>query len=118
MVEKLNEGLSEDDEMYDDKQLFNDPSVQNTTTNSLIKRQSSDVGKMIGMNLTPQKNYLHCLITSSEVMTNQIFEKVFMNDLPGLKKIADNFMTYYDKKKKFNLRDVYKRTALFYSLVH
>ena len=27
-------------------------------------------------------------------------------------------MTFYDKKKKVNLRDLYKRTALFYALFH
>jgi hypothetical protein len=51
-------------------------------------------------------------------MSNHLFDRVFHNDLPGLKKLMDGFQTYYDKKKKMNLRDPFKRTILFYALYH
>jgi ankyrin repeat protein len=43
---------------------------------------------------------------------------VFKNDLAGLKRVTEGFVTFYDKKKKVNLRDPFKRTALFYALYH
>lgn len=56
------------------------------------------------------------MIQSSEILNNQIFEKVFLNDLPSLKKLVENVSTFFDKKKKLNIRDMFKRTVLFYSL--
>lgn len=55
---------------------------------------------------------------SNEVINNYLFDRVFSNDLPGLKKLLDGFHSYYDKKKKMNLRDPFKRTILFYALFH
>eukprot|EP00347_Sterkiella_histriomuscorum_P015552 403356602 len=114
-VETLNEYQSEDDEMYQDSEQFIDPQTQNSQS-SFLRRQSTENKGLPQM--TPQKSQLHQVIMSSEVMTNQIFERVFMNDLPGIKKLNEGFLTYFDRKKKFNLRDIYKRSVLFYSLAH
>ncbi|CDW77266.1 ankyrin repeat [Stylonychia lemnae] len=83
VVDRMNENLSEDDDVYNDESLF-----------------------------------MHSLISTNEIITNQIFERVFLNDLSGIKKLFEGFQTFYDKKKKCNLRDLYKRTCLFYSLFH
>lgn len=86
------------------------------SSSMLLKRQSTE--SRLSFQMTPMKSQLHQIVSTSEVLTNQIFEKVFLNDLAGLKKLNEGFLTYYDRKKKFNLRDVYKRTVLFYSLTH
>ena len=49
---------------------------------------------------------------------NSLFETVFANDLDCLKQAVESFFTFTDIKKKINVRDIYKRTLLFYSIPH
>ena len=51
-------------------------------------------------------------------INNPLFEKVFIDDLKGIKKLLESLQGFYEKKKRVNGRDGFKRTALFYSLYY
>lgn len=52
------------------------------------------------------------------MLENVIFEAAYCNDMDRLKEIIASFSTQFEKSKKLNIRDKYKRTPLFYAVYH